>query len=107
MTNQQKAERCGEFVRDGLDCLSTNGTASMARYPEMRGQLILTDHPTLQDDIVEGARQAGHWGRLALAEILPELRDADDCKRRAIESWAQSYAGDLQDADPATPESGD
>ena len=61
MTNREKAESCGEFVRDGLDAL---------RDTPDRGVLghIIGDWATERDHIVEGARQAGHWGRLALVQ---------------------------------------
>lgn len=56
MTNREKAESCGEFVRDGLDLLSDD-----VQWPSW-------SYAISRDQIVEGARQAGHWGRLALAD---------------------------------------
>ncbi len=61
MTNRERAESCGEFVRDGLDCLPDVDSLS--------GWTIVYDWSIERDHIVEGARQAGHWGRLALAEM--------------------------------------
>lgn len=59
MTNREKAERCGESVRDGLLILADNHKWVPAWQ---------NDPVTLSNSIAEGARQAGHWGRLALAE---------------------------------------
>ena len=71
MTNQQKAEACGEYVRGGLDALTDY------RYIGIAG-LIIESFLEEQDLVVRGARRAGHWGRLALAE--PCL--AEDCHDR-------------------------
>ena len=78
MTNQQKAESCGEFVRDGLAVLTDDGheTCSCRKCESVRV------------DVAWGARQAGHWGRLALADI----NDDDEVyfreqERRWLTSW--------------------
>lgn len=72
MTNQEKAESCGEFVRDGLDALGCFGLSDVAWFASIvnHGPHDLTRGPWIieRDDIVEGARQAGHWGRLALRD---------------------------------------
>ena len=59
MTNRKKAERCGEFVRDGLDAMAD------PLCDQHRGMTRAFWHQT-RDLVVDGARQAGHWGRLAL-----------------------------------------
>lgn len=59
MTNREKAERCGEFVR---------GVLSAMRDVERIYPGLQRNTTVAQDQAVESARQAGHWGRLALAE---------------------------------------
>ena len=56
MTNREKAESCGEFVRDGL--------AALQEYPYRPINGWTID----RECVIEGARQAAHWGRLALAD---------------------------------------
>ena len=74
MTNQQKAEACGEYVRYGLDALTDY------RYIGIAG-LIIGSFLEEQDLVVRGARRAGHWGRLALADLDPTCRA---CNRLAV-----------------------
>ena len=71
MTNQEKAESCGEYVRDSLDCLRLEEEFTQAGLNHFRMSntgMIKQDWSTERDRVVEGARQAAHWGRLALAE---------------------------------------
>ena len=69
MTNREKAESCGEFVRDGLDCLGLSDVGW-----RNWGQTIQQDWAIERDAVVEGARQAGHWGRLARAPLCSICR---------------------------------
>ncbi len=89
MTNQQKAESCGESVDDGIGSLwgrlalieqstkSIGPLSSNQELAESYGAFVRDGLRYLEtvaqtdrrDQIVDDARQAGHWGRLALAEI--------------------------------------
>ncbi len=67
MTNTEKAESCGEYVRDGLDALH-----DCPCEPPLYGWVLS------RDMVVDGARQAGHWGRLALELRALEPLDPRD-----------------------------
>ncbi|KKN52713.1 hypothetical protein LCGC14_0609940 [marine sediment metagenome] len=81
MTNQQKAESCGEFTRIGIDALQD------LPYEPVIGGWALD-----RDCVVEAASQAGHWGRLALAEQTDnEIDEAyfRERERRWLATWGQ------------------